>query len=477
MPVRARAVAVLLAFASAAVLGARARHADAADALAAADADLSPPADLATRFGQSLLAAAARVNARAVRVELAGDGELEGAPALAAMSRALDATLYAPGKLVPAGGAGATPDLEAVAHLRRVRGRISLDAALTAHGATVDWALASSEETPEWWPWLEPPAHPPASSSGILWRHVGALAQTVEDADAGDLDGDGVAEFAVATASELLVLRVSGAGPEVAATALFDEGPAVDPAAIATRSPRTFVRVITAPGGAGEVWVRRTDEQRTRVYGFEGARLVRRGDRDELALASRRTPRGTDVVTAALADGTNRFEDAPGIRRAANAPAKPLARGAWTDLRPATLTAASLVAGTGPFYGRLDASGTLSLLGADFGELARIPHCGEAFALADLDGDGVADALCAADHPASEDDVLSLFLSRGGATSAAWTSTLDGPMRAVAAGPAAGGPAALAFVEPHDGGTDVYLLRGVGEGLRTSTATTHPRKP
>ncbi|HVO30541.1 MAG TPA: hypothetical protein VMV18_07390 [bacterium] len=419
----------------------------------------SPPVDLADRFAASMLAAAKRANARAVRVDLAGEEDLAGAPALAVISHELDSALYGPGKLTPAGGA-APADLEIVARLSRARGRVVLGGAVTAHGATVDWALASSEERPEWWPWLSAPVSAPPIAPGLSWRRVGSIPQNVEDADAGDLDGDGLVEFAVATASELLVFRMGATGPESIATVPFDDGPQPDSAEIATRAPRTFVRVVSTPGGPGEVLVRRSDERRTRVYAWEAGHLARRADREGLVLAERETARGRDVVTAELAPGTNRFDAPPQPRRAGGATAKPLPDVRWIEFRPASLSAAAVATEGGPFYGMVDANGILYVLGADFSSPLQIGHTGTAFALADLDGDGKVDVLSSYDVRGSggSREHLSLFLAKDHGD-AAFSQPLDYDITAIAAGTGTAGPAALVFLAAPDG-TDVWMLKG-----------------
>lgn len=418
----------------------------------AAEAPAPPTTDLADRFSSAVLAAARKSNAHAVRVDLQGEPGLEGAPALFAISREIERALYGEGKLSPAGGATAA-DLEIVATLSRVRGRVALGGALTARGAAVDWVIASVEETPEWWPWLAPAIAAPPAASGFVWRRAGTLPTAVEDADAGDLDSDGAIEFVVATATELIVLRAGEPVPEPIARVSLDD--AEEPAAIATRAPRTFVRIATSATGAPEIFVRRTDEKRTRVYGWDAGRLVRHADRDGLTLAARMTARGADIVAAEPTPGMNGFDGPPRIRRAAPATAVALEDVAWIDFRPASLSPVARISETIAHYGRLDAKGTLHLLRADGGEAARLPACGAAFALTDLDGDGAPDAICSA-FARGDTDRLSVTLSGAGLRTTAWTTPVEGSVAAIAAD----GPVALVFVTTRDGATEVWLLRG-----------------
>lgn len=417
----------------------------------AADAPVPPTTDLADRFSSAVLAAARKGNAHAVRVDLQGEPGLESAPALVAISREIERALFGEGKLSAAGGATAA-DLEIVATLSRVRGRVALGGALTARGAAVDWVIASAEETPEWWPWLAPAIAAPPAASGFVWRRAGTLAAAVEDADAGDLDGDGAIEFVVATATELIVLRAGEPVPEPIARVSLDD--AEESAAIATRAPRTFVRIAASATGAPEIFVRRSDEKRTRVYGWDAGHLMRHADRDGLTLAARMTARGPDVVVADPAPGTNGFDGPPKIRRAAPATAVALGEGPWADLRAASLSPVARISETIAHYGALDAKGALHLLRADGSEAARLPGCGAAFALTDLDGDGAPDAICSA-AARGDTDRLSVTLSGAGLAATAWTTPIDGSVAAIAAD----GAVALVFVTARDGATDVWMLR------------------
>src|SRR5439155_8425226 len=142
------------------------------------------------------------------------------------------------------------------------------------------WLLASVTETPEWWPWLA--AQPGvADAAGFVFRRTGALEGVVRDADAGDLDGDGKADFAAATDEDLLIFAIGPGGPALRARAALSETPPLPDAPVATRDPRTFVRIVPGAGAPGEVLVRPSAEAKTRVFGWDGGKLVRRADRED----------------------------------------------------------------------------------------------------------------------------------------------------------------------------------------------------
>src|SRR5436305_911924 len=83
---------------------------------------------------------------------------------------------------------------------------------------------------------------------------------------------------AVAGDETLWILSLAGGTPSLIASAPLSEEPPMPPAEVATRDPRTFVRIVGGAGSGGEVLVRRSDESRTRVFGFESGKLVRRAD-------------------------------------------------------------------------------------------------------------------------------------------------------------------------------------------------------
>ena len=117
------------------------------------------------------------------------------------------------------------------------------------------------------------------------------------------------------------------------------------------------------------------------------------------------------------------------------------------------LTATAFLAEGVTRYGGMEGS-TLRLLRGDGTEAARIPHCGGAYALADLDGDGLTDAICSQDSSAP--DRLTVFLGTQIGT-AAWTTAVEGEIAAIAAGPGAGGQSALVFTAAQ-GGTEIWSL-------------------
>lgn len=403
----------------------------------------SPPQELGTKLAREVADAAREHGARRVHVDVKAVPDLVGAPALLDIAAAIEAELG--GRLA---APGEPADLDVVAELARVRGRIALGGPVVKGGATRDWVLASVEETPGWWAWLSPVGASSVDASGFAWGRVGNLDGEVRDADAGDLDGDGRVEIAAATRDELVVFAVRATG--VAEIARAPLG-AIPPAEVATRAPRTFVRIVNT--GSPEIHVRASDERKTRVFGWEGGRLVRRAERDPIVLATR--PGGREPVIGELAPGTNAFAEAPKLRRGSGG--EPLAStgGPWIDARAADLSALEQLGTTGPAWGLLDATGNLRLLRSDFAETSRIAHTGAAFAIADFDADGSADALVSRDGPADAADRVTLV--SGAITK--WSAETDGPVAAIAAGPTTeAGVAALVFVRAAET-TEVWLLR------------------
>ena len=423
----------------------------------ASAAEEPPPRALAQAVAEQILAEAQAARARSVAVSVAAAPGLERVPALVAAGRALEDRLFADGRLAAAPEGAA--DLAVELRLSRQSGRIALGgSARTRDGARSNWVLASVAETPEWAPWLEPIAPTVPDAAGFAWRRVGALDTAVLDADGGDLDGDGLAELVALTRTEVLVFRLAGRGAEIAFRTALPPG---EPAGVATRAPRGFVRVAPGAGGPGQVLVRLTDERRTRVFMWDPGtgRLEPRGVRDgAVVLASRPTLRGSEVLSANLEPGTNHFDDLPRVRRGASWKT-PAAGDGWLDLRAADVTATARLTGAGASYALLDGAGVLRLLGNDLGELSRVEDCGTAFALADWDADGKADALCAAATPRDGGgDALSLSSTNG----AVFRTELDGAIAALAAGPQADGEtAALVFVRETaaPSSTAIWLLR------------------
>lgn len=418
--------------------------------VALANEDASPSA-LAQSLATQILVECEAAGAKTAAISIRGAAGLEGVPALVAVARVLEDRVF--GRSLTEAPVE-TADVEIALVLSRTNGRIAVGGAVHRRGGRPSWVIASAPETPAWAPWLDGIAPPPTDSGGFTWRRIAALTGEVVDADAGDLDGDGVAEIVAVTRDEALVLRVNAGDATIVARVALPPG---EPSETATRAPRAFVRVVPGAGGPGEVLVRFTDERRTRALAWDPATgsLDARPDRDGIVLASRLTVRGPDVIALeAASPGTNHFVDPPRVKRGA-AWKQPVALGAWLDLREADLTATARIAEAGAVFGLLDAEGTLRLLRSDLTEISRIAKCGAAYALADWDGDAKPEALCAS--ASSREDSLTL----AGTNDAKWTSPVGGAIAAIAAGPQAGdATAAIVFVRDASGapGTAMWLL-------------------
>jgi len=419
---------------------------------AAGPDDAVVPSGLAASVASQLLAECGASRAKTAAISVAGGPGLEGSPATVATARVLEDRMFTTGLADAAPGVA---DCEVALVLSRTGGRIALGGAVRSKSGRSGWVLASEPETPSWAPWLAPLLPAPPDVAGFTWGRASAIDGDVLDADGGDLDGDGLAELVAVTRDRLTVFRLREGEIGIATSVALAPGDAAD---IATRAPRALVRVGPGAGGPGEVLLRFTDERRTRVFGWtntNGGSLEPRADRDGVVLSARPTARGADLVTMeGLAPGTNHFVDPPKVKRGA-AWKTPASLGAWLDLRDADLTATARIAEAGASFALLGADGALRLLRSDLSELSRVPSCGSAFALADWDADGKAEALCAGTAGSARDS-LSLVTS-GGAT---WTAAVDGAVVGLASGPQAGGStAALAFVRnPEGSGTAVWLL-------------------
>ena len=414
--------------------------------------EASSPAALSASIASQLLAECGAARAKTAAVSIAGAPGLEGAPAVLAAARLLEDRLFAPSTgLAPEAPGNA--DVEVALVLSRTSGRVALGGGVRSRSGRSTWVLASEPETPAWAPWLLPLWRAPAEASGFVWSRAGTLGGDVLDADGGDLDGDGYAEFVAVTRDELVVFRLADGEPVVVArTALVP----ADAAEVATRAPRAFVRVAPGAGGPGEVLLRFTDERRTRVFAWSSAgALEPRGERDSVILSARPTARGAELVSLEqLAPGTNHFVDLPKVKRGATWKT-PASVGAWLDLRDADVTATTRIVEGGAAFALLGADGVLRLLRSDLSELSRVPSCGAAFALTDWDADGKSEALCAGASGAG--DSLKVATSGG----ASWSASLDGAVAGLASGPQLrGSTAALAFVRSPDGspGTAIWLL-------------------
>lgn len=411
------------------------------------------PSALADALAAQILAECDATSAKTAAVSIAGAPGLEGVPALIAAGRALEDRIFREGGTLSEAAPDAA-DVSVSLVLSRAGGRVVLGGGVRTRSGRTAWVLASTPETPEWAPWLTGIAPALSDAAGFTWRRAASITGDVLDADGGDLDGDGVAELVAVTRDEVLVLRIANGEATIAARTTLAP---TAPAAIATRAPRAFVRVSPGAGSPGELFVRFTDEQRARVLVWNGASesLEARGERDGVVLASRPTARGPDVVAAEMAAGTNHFAEPPKVKRASSWKA-PASLGTWLDLRDADLTATARIAEAGPSFALLDADGSLRLLRGDLSEIARQTGCGSAFALADWDADGKADALCAGSDATGSTDSLALETSGG----AKWSTTVDGTVVGLAAGPQNGSTAALAFVRDAHGapGTTLWLL-------------------
>lgn len=422
---------------------------------AASPPDEGSPSTLAASIATQLLAESDAARAKTAAVSISGAPGLEGAPALVAVARILEDRIFAPSTGLTPVEPGAA-DIEVALSLSRTAGRIALGGAVRSRGARRTWVLASAAETPEWAPWLTPLLPSPADVAGFAWARVATLAGEVLDADGGDLDGDGIAELVAATRDELTVFRLPGPGNDVvvAGRVALGAGEAADPA---TRAPRALVRVSPGAGGPGEIWLRFTDERRTRVFAWVNGGLEPRGDREGLVLSARPTARGPEIISLeGLAPGTNHFVDPPKVKRGATWKT-PASLGAWLDFRDADVTATARIGEAGASFALLGADGALRLLRSDLSELSRVPACGAAFALADWDADGKPEALCAGAVTSGRGDSLALTTTAG----ARWSAPVDGVVAGIAAGPqAGGGTAALAFVRDPDGApaSAVWLL-------------------
>ncbi len=434
----------------------------AAAPLAATPPPPSPPAALATELASSIAREMKRIGARTARVELRADTGLEASPAESEIARVLVEALFAEGgfglRADPSpspermDGGGVTISLRFARH----GGALAVGGPLARDGRTEAWAFATAAENDAWIPWLVPAETPPPDRLGYTWRRVGTLPGEALDADAGDVDGDGRAELAVATHDELLVYSTSPDGPVRRAAVRFDEGPAVGRAPIATRAPRTFARVVASAGGAGEVHVRRGGEARTRVYAWRGGGLERRADRDGIVLASRWSSAGEQRFSAELEPGTNHFVERPWLPSAGGART---ARTAWLDLREAEQAAAARLDGASAAFGLLDGRGAIALLRGDLKEVARVVGCGSAYALADWDADGRTDVLCAGRGSEPVADTVTLTAGSP-ADRPLWSATVDGEVAAIAAAPGPDATAALVLVRPPGGGhTALWYLR------------------
>lgn len=419
----------------------------------ARSADAPPPQRLAEDVAAQIRELAREVRARTVRITVAGAPGLEGVPALIAAADELETSLFAPGTKLEAAAEGAPADLEGALQLSRSAGRVALGGAVRAASRT-SWVLASDAESPSWAPWLEQAFAPAADARGFVWRRALTVDGEVLDADGGDLDGDGIAEFVAVTRTEALAFRVGAHGRAelLSRTPL----PPAESAPVATRAPRAFVRVVEGAGGPAEVLVRFTDERRTRVLAWSPstARLETRGEREGVVLASRPTARGPETIAVDPAPGTNHFAEAPKVRRGASWK-QPASLGPWLDLRGADLTATARVTETGPAFALLDAEGSLRLLRGDLADAGRVTGSGSAFALADWDGDGRAEPLFSGAARGRDADTLTLELP-----GKPWSASVDGWVAALAAGPQPDGTAALAFVRTAGvPSTSVWLLR------------------
>jgi hypothetical protein len=280
-------------------------------------------------------------------------------------------------------------------------------------------------------------SYAPLEAAGFTLRRLGTLPETIFDAAAADLDGDGVTEVAALSSTSLSIVRPRASSLDrVASAAIPGNGRRRVRDArgiVAVQGQTIHTSLAGAPKGAD--------------FGFSDSTLTSAGARSDTIVMSALGRR----VASSFAEDTNWL--GPELRVVSGR-----RRGTRT-YKVGTFYA--LKAGPKGQLALLDTSHTLHLLDKRLKKTqVTVQNCGAGFAVADFVGDdGQAEVLCSNTTPALEPDHVRLIAPGSGRV--LWTSPpLPGGVRAIALLPGDGPPSALLFVDNGTrGGSTVWWLR------------------